>query len=420
MNGRFRRIVVAGMIFFLLSPAGLGVATAQSTEESVTYVQTVEEMRSHLQLSVELLEAGDRSAAVDHAEHPIDEHWSIVGHQLSSVNETLASELETALEQAPNRADNASASEYATYVEEEIVPLLNAAETDVVGEEQLANETFNAAIVHGMLERSVAEYREGVSDNGSVTDEEEYLDARAFASRAEQRYAEQIRGNLSEHASEELDELFETLDEEMNATTSPEEVDRIRNSIVGELAEYTGLEAETGEAGAEVIERIESDLYEALEAYEAGNDEEAKSIIKSTYLTNFEGIEGTLIQERPELVEELEADFNEELPGLIDENASVEEVHEKIEEMEGKLHESEEILESQEDEEIDLGVDNESETTDNETDTSEEATTASAGEDASETTAQDDVETTATETPGLGAAVAVLALLLVVLARAKP
>jgi hypothetical protein len=243
-------------------------------------------------------------------------------------------------------------------------------------------------VVAGLLERSSAEYAEGVTDGGEISEELDYWAADAYAAQAAQRYETRIRATVSAHAAEELDEMMESVTASIGERAAPEDVTTMVGSITGELGEYTGLEVESGSGDVATVERIETDLHEAVEAYENGDPAGAKSIIKQTYLSNFEGIEGTLIEERPELVETLEGDFNDDLPGLIEENASVSAVREKVVSMEERLHEAEEILAAHSETEIDL-------------------------EKAEETTA---IETTATETPGfgvLGAAIAVglLALL---------
>ena len=184
----------------------------------------------------------------------------------------------------------------------------------------------------------------------------------------------------------------------MNEPVGPSEIQPVMDSTRGELAEYTGLEPTSAGADSAAIERIESDLDEALEAYEANNSSEAKAIIKETYLTNFEGLEGTLIQERPELVEDLEEDFNENLPGLIDEDASPEEVREQIDDMKADLETAEEILASQSEETISLDVSN-STTTDSTPGTTTESTT------------------TTTSTPGFGFAVGLVAVVIALVAR---
>lgn len=398
ITGTVRRLAVLALVVSLLSPAGMGAVAASSDDGSVSYVRTVEEIRGHMELGATQFEDGNREAAVEHTTEVVDELGPVVVTEVSKTNETLASELEASFQAAHDAARNDSASAYATVLESEVLPRLEQAESAVVSEEELTNTTFNAKVVAGLLERAGAEYEEGVSESGEVTEEMDYWAAQAYADQAAARYEERIEGDVSEHAAEELGEMFESLDTSIESQAPPEDVSSMTGSITHELAEYTGLEVEASGDGAEVIERIEGDLHEAVEAYEAGNGDEARSIIKQTYLSNFEGIEGTLIENDPDLVEELEADFNEDLPGLIEEEASVSEVREEVESMESKLHEAEEILAAQDEEDIDLGTGDEQTTTTEQPDESTESTTS-------------------TETPGFGLLAAVVALGLIAIAR---
>ncbi len=405
-----RRTVISFVVLSLLSPAGLGVAaasvedtgvaaTVETTEEAVTYVRSVEEMRGHLLMSLVAVRDGDREGAVYQAEETLSEQWPIVGQQLRAANATLADELEASLETAVTMAEEGSTEAYTGHLQNEVFPLLQQAETAAVKESRLRNSTFNAAVVAGLLERANAEYTEGVTAEGTVEEQSDYRSAQAYSARAGTVYENEIRDSVSEHAAEELDELFELLSGAVAGTEAPEEIERLVGSITHELAEYTGIEAGSS-GGVETIERIESDLQEAVEAYDAGNPDEAKSIIKSTYLSNFEGIEGTLIENDPELVEELEADFNEELPGLIDEGAQTSAVREKVESMEQKLETAEGILAEQSEEEINLTKKNE---------TTAPTTGSNEGGDTE--------GTTETSTPGFGVILAALALGLVAAAR---
>ncbi|MFB6081404.1 MAG: hypothetical protein ABEJ67_01150 [Halanaeroarchaeum sp.] len=379
----FCRRLLAVCFVVLLSVPTTGLVAASpdagaTTSEDVQFARTMEEMRAHLSVSLQYARANETADAAEHAAHPVEEYWSVVSTDIRRANESLASDLHDTLLAAPDHARNDTAQEYATFLQTELYPLMERATTAVVGE---TDATFSAKVTVGLLERATAEYHEGVAPNGSVVDQEEYADASAFATRAEAVYADSVRGTLDEHARSELDELFERLQDLVNRSVAPDEVERIVDSIGSELAEYTGIEYESS-ASVEAIERIESDLHEAVEAYENGNVDEAQSVVRQTYLSNFEGVEGTLIEKNPGLVGELEAAFNEELPGLMERGASVERVREKVEQMETKLSTAADILAAQGTTTIDLG--------DDETSTSTTTTTTT-------TMAP---PTTATTTPG--------------------
>jgi hypothetical protein len=393
-TARLRSVLVLTTVLLVVSPAGVGAVGAAEGDATET-ARTVAEIEAHLQTSVELVAAGDRELAAAHAQTVVDEQWPVIAPQLEAQNASLAADLGTAIEQVPTAARNDSTDAYEQFIETEILAALPTASAAVVPADRAENASFSAGVVAGLLERASAEYTEGVAENGSVTVAMDYRTAVAYADQAEQRYNASIAGGLDEGARSELAEMFDTLDTRLNQSAGPSDVQSIAGSIEGELAEYTAFETERS-ADTAVIERIEGDLEAAVEAYEAGNESQAQSLVKGTYLSNFEGIEGTLIEQDPALVEELEADFNDRLLGLFAENASVSAVEDRVATMEERLERAETILAAQEDTAIDLGEETTTEVTD---------TTTAEGTDTP-------TSTTGTEAPGFTAIGALLAVLL--------
>ncbi|MFB6122494.1 MAG: PGF-CTERM sorting domain-containing protein [Haloferacaceae archaeon] len=382
-----QRVLVLVFVALLSLPATGAVAAtpaqdAGTTTEDVQFARTTQEMRAHLAVSLEYKRAGDSARAAEHAHHPAEEYWDGVSPDIRAANATLADHLHETLLAAPDHARNDSAEEYAAFLHEDLFPKFERATMAVVGE---TNATFSARVTLGLLDRATDEYGEGVADNGTVVERDEYDDASAFATRAQVVYNESVRASLSEHAREEVDGAFDHVESAIAGPGSPEDVDRTVDVLAGELSGYAGIESSEGD-GAAAIDRIESDLDEAVELYAEGHTDEATATVRQTYLSNFEGVEGTLIEEDPELVGNLEDAFNEELPGLMEQNASVETVRERVEQMEGNLSEAEDILAAAGEPTVDLGN-----------------TTTS-------TTTADPTETTTTSTPGVGVLGALLAL----------
>ncbi|MEM6485117.1 MAG: hypothetical protein AAF662_09050 [Pseudomonadota bacterium] len=66
-------------------------------------------------------------------------------------------------------------------------------------------------------------------------------------------------------------------------------------------------------------------------------DDEAIEIVQDTYLSLFEGVEGAIIEQDADLVEDLEIDFNVTLPKAIQDGKSVDAVREVVSMMHGKV-----------------------------------------------------------------------------------
>lgn len=94
----------------------------------------------------------------------------------------------------------------------------------------------------------------------------------------------------------------------------------------------------------QAINQITDALDEAVAVFKEGDAETAKSIIHKTYMEIFEGLEGDLIEMRPELVTQLEKDFNAGLPLLMDETGSLEKVRSKVQEMHKRLETAKKLL----------------------------------------------------------------------------
>ncbi|MBO6557258.1 MAG: hypothetical protein JJ957_12215 [Pseudomonadales bacterium] len=113
----------------------------------------------------------------------------------------------------------------------------------------------------------------------------------------------------------------------------------------GLLQEVQTREAVTPTA---TLVEIKQKLDRVLAKYAEQLSDEAIKIVQETYLTRFEGVEGVLIEQDAELVEDLEIDFNVRLPKAIEDGASVDEVRGVILTMQGKLDQARSLLKEQE------------------------------------------------------------------------
>ncbi|MEF8794105.1 hypothetical protein [Thiohalorhabdus sp.] len=102
--------------------------------------------------------------------------------------------------------------------------------------------------------------------------------------------------------------------------------------------EGTG-DGDTGPAAA--FDRIRDHLDEAVAAYDEGNTEKAKDLVRDAYFNNFEGLEGELIEQDPALVTRLEEAFNAGLLGRINDGAPVGDVRGMVESMKEELAKAE-------------------------------------------------------------------------------
>ena len=93
---------------------------------------------------------------------------------------------------------------------------------------------------------------------------------------------------------------------------------------------------------------IKQELDRVVAKYAEQVPEEAVDIVHETYLTRFEGIEGQLIEQNAELVEDLELDFNVTLPRAIQAGGPVDDVRTVVRLMQEKLDTAAALLEAAE------------------------------------------------------------------------
>lgn len=113
----------------------------------------------------------------------------------------------------------------------------------------------------------------------------------------------------------------------------------------GLVATIEGTEATTP---AQTLDEIKMRLDRVVAKYAERLPEEATSIVFDTYLSRFEGVEGDLIEQDADLVEDLEVDFNVRLPQAIERGDSVDQVRAVVQSMQGKLDRARALLEEAE------------------------------------------------------------------------
>lgn len=90
----------------------------------------------------------------------------------------------------------------------------------------------------------------------------------------------------------------------------------------------------------EIIQNLDKVVIEFAEK----EFDEANELVYETYETRFEGIEGALIEQDAELVEDLEKDFNVSLPRQLNADASMEDVKKVVDAMKKKLNKARALL----------------------------------------------------------------------------
>lgn len=104
------------------------------------------------------------------------------------------------------------------------------------------------------------------------------------------------------------------------------------------------VEATSADSPVETVDVIKQRLDRSLAKYAEQLSDEAVAIVQDTYLNLFEGIEGMLIEQDAQLVEDLELDFNVTLQKAMNDGKTMDEVRAVIVAMQGKLDRAKTLL----------------------------------------------------------------------------
>ncbi|MFB6128662.1 MAG: hypothetical protein ABEJ47_02755, partial [Halorhabdus sp.] len=321
-----------------------------SEDEAVTFVERILEMKGHLNASVYWAAQGNVAEAKTHAKHPKNEYWNLVGPEIEAANATFAQRLESKLNALPEKAATMEPGEYRAHIRQDIYPLLDEAVNRTVAADARSGLAFEGEVAMKLLDRIGVEYANAMNDQGEIVNLMEYWDARGFANVLETRYDAEIAPELSSANAEELAKFIDTVQRNIASKVSPSELKPVLEETAHEIKEYTGAGETASHSGSSgpnaTIQRITENLDRVVALYEQDKPTKAKQLLTETYLTQFEGLEGPLIEQRPKLVETLEAAFNEKLPTQIDNGAPVSEVEATVENMKEDLTLAKKVLAS--------------------------------------------------------------------------
>ncbi len=187
-------------------------ATIHNREEALAYVRNVEEVKGHLHSSVELAEAGAETASL-HAGHPTD-YTATILPPLQRVDPELASRVHEHLFAPSERLESDSASEFETFVTDEVYPVLDEAIATAVPGEYTGTTSFDAAVFLALADRLNGEYGKAVPEGETIELYGEYWDARGFLSRMEPRF-DQFESALDSSTRSEVSEELDIITEEL-------------------------------------------------------------------------------------------------------------------------------------------------------------------------------------------------------------
>ena len=316
---------ILSLIFVFTSPQ---IVFADSFTDKVDFAGSLEETLGHFWALEQNLNDENTELAMIHAAHPISELYLSMKPLLKTADPDFDSEVETVLLELQEKASTDVSREQAQQAIDDAKVIVERARLIIVGEELSNSTTVKGKLIQGLLETSIAEYSEAVSD-GAIVEMAEFQDGSAFVWRSQQIFNE-IKSDIPAEESDEIDELYTELWAAYDSTADPGQVKTLANGIIHEIGEVIGEESIDKDL-LDYVENIRALLQQTKVEYANGDTDLALSLVTRAYLDNYEFLEGPLVElDQRELMEEVEILLREDLRNMIKNNESPEMINSHI------------------------------------------------------------------------------------------
>jgi predicted secreted protein with PEFG-CTERM motif len=304
------------LITSVLLTAGFSQAVlADSNQDKVDFASSLEETLGHFWALEQNLDDNNAELALIHATHPIAELYDSMRPELKAASPDLDAQVQDTLMELQHRANTEVSRTQAQQAIDDAKGVVAIARSTIVGDELSEDPMFKTELMKVLLQTSIAEYGEAVSD-GVIGEMAEFQDGSAFVWRSQQIFDE-IRSDVPIHEATEIDELYIELWTAYDVRADPSAVGVIANGIIHELDEILGVESEDTNL-LDYVENIRVLLEQTKQEYSNGDTDLALSLATKAYLDNYEFLEGPLIElDQKELMDEVEVMLREELRGMI-------------------------------------------------------------------------------------------------------
>ena len=305
------------------------VAVNEQLAERLEFGAALEETLGHFRALELNLDAGNGDLARTHATHPVAELYDSMKPTLAAADPALDRKLGTILDELRDKASTEVSRSEAQSAIDDAKEAVEEARMAVIGADLSTYYGFKLMLMTTLLETSIAEYGEAVSDGG-ITEMAEFQDGSAFVWQAEQ-ILRTMEGDLDGDDYEELVEVFDEINEAYDDRLDPSEIDERTSYLLAEINGILGVTGGDEDTLLTYVDNINMLLEEAREEYNAGNSDLALSHVTKAYLNNYEFLEMPLMEagER-ELMERVEVMMREELRNMIKQGASASEVSDQI------------------------------------------------------------------------------------------
>ena len=287
----------------------------ESLKLKIEFASSLEETLGHFWALEQNLDDNNAELALIHATHPIAELYDSMKPTLKASDPNLDAQIKDTLMNLQNKANTKVSRAQSQQAIDDAKDIVAIARSTVVGDYLSNDVNTKLVLMQVLLETSIAEYAEAVSD-GVIGEMAEFQDGSAFVWRSQQIFNE-IKSDVSSHEVKEIEELYKDLWAAYDARATPSHVKTIAGGINHEIDEVMGVKGEATNL-LDYVENINVLLEQTKVEYAKGDTDLALSLATKAYLDNFEFLEGPLIElDQRDLMEEVEIMLREELRTMI-------------------------------------------------------------------------------------------------------
>ena len=295
----------------------------------IEFGAALEETRGHFWAIEQNLDDDNAKLALVHATHPIAELYDAMKPTLVATSPSLDTKIKKTLDELGEKASTDVSRADADAAIADARAIVDMAESQVIGDNIASDTGFRLELMKTLLETSIAEYQEAISD-GAIVEMAEFQDGSAFVWRAGVIF-EEIRDDLPHHEADEMAELFDEVEAAYDARADPSDVATLTGGILHEIDEILGTEESDEDKLQGYVNNIVDLLTRADAAYASGDSDLALSLVTKAYLDNFEFLESPLVNAgEKELMEDIEHEMREELRTMIKQGAPTSQVSSQI------------------------------------------------------------------------------------------
>lgn len=321
------KITAISFVFAVFMISTSQLIFAESDQDKLSFASSLEETLGHFWALEQNLDEKNAKLALVHATHPISELYESMKPTLQTSDPELDSKIQSILMSLGQKATTTVSRDQAQQAIDDAKEVVSIARDTVVGSELSGNSDFKIDLMKILLQTSVAEYHEAVSD-GMIGEMAEFQDGSAFVWRSQQIF-DTIKSDVNLSIADEIEESYELLWDAYDNRADPADVEVLANGIIHELDEVLQIDSD-GDLSV-YVDTIKSLLAQTKTEYANGNTDLALSLATKAYLDNFEFLEAPLVQAgQQELMEKVETSMRIELRDMIKNGAPSSEVNQKI------------------------------------------------------------------------------------------